>query len=416
MSRVLLLVNAVADDPVHDAGGLRRVDHRLLRDALDADVVDLEVVGRSLLGRLVRRVAGNYVALAVLGFLRVLRGRADAVFCDNENETLVLALLLKTARRRPAVVTYAVYPGARKKALLFRLLGVHTHVDRWLPYNTVQAERLVLRRGVPPERVQVLPYYADEVFFDRAATQAYAGRPSERPYVLAVGRQHRDHQLLVEVAESLPADVVIAAGSLFSKTPDQLTGRPLPPGVSVVTLDYVTLRNAYRDAAVVVVPTLEEDFAPGLTALAEAMSMGCPVVYTRAQGSGDYLADRRALLRPPGQARPTRGLMAAHLGASDGAAGPHGLYVPPGDADALRRAVLWALEHPQEAAELGRRGRALVEEQLRLDQYVARTVEAVREVLAERAERSGDPLGDNLSTSVSPRRSAGPAERRRATP
>ena len=382
MSRVLMLVCAVADDPVHDACGQRRVDFRQTAAALDAEVLDLGVVSGSRFGRLLLRGLGKYVALAVLAFARLVRGgTTELVLCDNENEALVLATLLKLSGRRVPVVMLGIDATARKKAPFF-LLRAQTHIDLWLPYGSLQAQQLTSRRGVPAERVRLLPYYADEVFFDAAAvTHPFQDRPSSRPYVLAVGRQHRDYPLLLEVATDLAADVVIAAGSLYSKTPDRLEGRPLPANVSVVSLDYEQLRRAYAAAAVVVVPTVEADFGPGMTAVVEAMSMARPVVWTRAAGSGDYVADRRAALRGTALVRSTHGLVAAAAGATPDARGPHGLMVPVGDATALRKAIRHLLENPEEAAQLGRRGRLQVEQALTMDAFVARIVAGVQDVL-----------------------------------
>jgi glycosyltransferase involved in cell wall biosynthesis len=49
-----------------------------------------------------------------------------------------------------------------------------------------------------------------------------------------------------------------------------------------------------------------------------------------------------------------------------------GLYVPPGDAPALRSAIDRLIANPEEAARMGRAGRALVERNHTLDGYVAR--------------------------------------------
>lgn len=386
--RVLMLVCTVADDPVHDAGGRRRVDFREISSRLGADVLDLGAVSRSRAGRVLLRRLGGYVALAVLALVRLRRHPADVVLCDNENEALVLSALLRLTRRRVPLVTLSINAAAPKKRAFFRL-GLADRVDLWLSHNTAGLDLLTGRLGVPPERVRLLPFYADEAFYDRSAvTGPFAGRPSARPYVLAVGRQHRDFPLLVQVAGQLDADVVVAAGSLYSRSPDRLTGQALPASVTVVTLDYDTLRQAYADAAVVVVPTVEADFGPGITAVLEAMSMGRPVVWTRARGNGDYVADRRSVLRTPGPARATRGTVASVFDVADpDACGPHGMQVPVGDAEALRGAVGYLLEHPQEAEEMGRRGRLLVEQVLSFDAFVDRVCDAVREVATRRTSR-----------------------------
>jgi len=378
---VLMLVRARTDGPMPIPGVERRSDYRLVREALDAELLDLGSVERSRIGRLVQRAAGAYVALAVLGLLRALRGGVDVVLCDNENEALVLALLFKAVRRRIPLVTIAVAPTARKKAPFFRLARVQSHVDLWLPYVSVQASLLISRYHVPPDRVRLLPFHADSAFFDPSSVDsATAPRPTGRPYVLAVGRQDRDYPTLLEAAADLPVDVVIDVGSLYSHSPDTLTGRPLPPTVHLVSLGQLQLRAAYAFAEVVVVPTNESDIGAGSTTVLEGMAMARPVVTTRSEGSGDVLADRREVLRAS-TPRDTRGMFGPVFAASSPQAlGPHGFYVPPGDAPALRAALRYLLDHPEEAAEFGRRGRALIVDGLSTDYFVRRVVAAVQGV------------------------------------
>ncbi len=53
--------------------------------------------------------------------------------------------------------------------------------------------------------------------------------------------------------------------------------------------------------------------------------------------------------------------------------------MPPGDPRALRQAIEHLLQHPEEAARMGRAGRELVETRHTLDRYVERVVRIVRE-------------------------------------
>ncbi len=381
--RILLVVGTVVDDPQHTDGG-RRFDQAVLRDALGADVVDLSTVRRLPGGQRLAQGPWRYVTLTVATLLRVLRRPPGVVLCDSENVALLLALALRVLRRPVPLATVGIDAGQTRKRLLIR--WADRHIDLWLPLGSVQAERL-LAAGVPAGRVRVLPYWVDTRFYSPGAATRVGGRP----LVLAVGRQHRDFATLVDAVAELPVDVLVAAGSLYSSSRDSLAGRALPDNVTVTSLGYAELRQAYRDAAVVVLPTVESEFAPGLTALVEAMATGRPVVYSRAEGNGDVLADRRRVLRSRNP-RPTRGVFAAtHAADEPDAAGPHGLYVPVGDAATLRAAVDWLLQHPEQADEMGRRGRALACAALDLDHHVRRVQLALQGLLDRRKAEGTTP-------------------------
>jgi glycosyltransferase involved in cell wall biosynthesis len=55
-----------------------------------------------------------------------------------------------------------------------------------------------------------------------------------------------------------------------------------------------------------------------------------------------------------------------------------GLYVPPGDAAALRQAIEYLLGHPEQAAAMGAGGRRLVEQWMDLDRFVRRVAAVVQ--------------------------------------
>lgn len=86
--------------------------------------------------------------------------------------------------------------------------------------------------------------------------------------------------------------------------------------------------------------------------LLQAAAAGLPIVAARAGGIPEIVRDRE-----------------------------NGLLVPPGDSQALGDAVLWMLDHPDEARALGARGRALVEQEFSVPMMVAGNLQVYREVL-----------------------------------
>ena len=111
----------------------------------------------------------------------------------------------------------------------------------------------------------------------------------------------------------------------------------------MASFDQFELRQLYADAAFVVMPLVENDFQAGITAILEAMAMGKAVICSRTVGQTDLIVD-----------------------------GVSGLYVPPGDPRALRDAMQRLIDHPEDAAALGRAGRRWVEEHADTGYYVER--------------------------------------------
>ena len=193
----------------------------------------------------------------------------------------------------------------------------------------------------------------------------------------------------------LPVRVVIAAGSRWSRHSNTATGE-LPANVAVTALDYRPLRDLYARARFVVVPLREVDNQAGITLILEAMAMAKAVIVTATRGQRDVICGRLCT---------AAGLTAERFGGprAFGVTGPlaeaeTGLYVPPGDAVALRRAIQYLADHPEEATRMGAAGRRLLEEQMSLGRYVRRIVALLdgrplpTAALAPVVERSASPM------------------------
>jgi glycosyltransferase involved in cell wall biosynthesis len=145
---------------------------------------------------------------------------------------------------------------------------------------------------------------------------------------------------------------------------------------------------------VVVVPLEEVDFQAGITTILEAMAMARPVVVTATTGQTDVIVDRRSSVRgapsrPASLLGPLAELEGVHLE-------PNGLYVPPGDPDALRRAIVYLLDHPDERARLGAAGRRLVERLMTVDHFTRRMGDLIEQACAGSASSavSRQPVPD----------------------
>lgn len=296
--------------------------------------------------RLVARVAGLPAGQVVELFVR--RRRYAHILAWADRIGVPLALLLKLRRAPADIVLVSVLLTRGAKAFLVGRIRVHTHL-RAILVRALQRELLLHRLRVPAEKLVADPFGVDEHFF-----RPPAAPPSGR-LVCAVGWEERDYPTLLRAIAGLDADVELAVGSIaMAEGSEELRERTssvlgeLPPNVRLTNRTPAELRDLYAASRCVVVPVREAGFDAGVTATVEAMASGRPVVATRTRGLADLFVD-----------------------------GEHGLYVPPGDVEALRAAVTRLLDDPELAEPMGRAARALVERNHRLDERVERIVATV---------------------------------------
>jgi glycosyltransferase involved in cell wall biosynthesis len=319
-----------------------RLDVFELAKALSADVIDFQDAerSRSPIVKLATRAGGPSAGVAALGFAQ--RSQYDAYFTTGEDIGLPLSALLRTSRAgcSHTMIAHTLFP--KKKTLFFKVGGVGSRLDRVLVYATSEERYAIDELGLPPSKVQRIYYHADQQFFRPN------GRALEPNTICAAGQLLRDYDTLVEAVRDLPVKLQIAAGSPWIDE----TLRPraaLPPNVTWGKLNRFELRELYARSALAVVPILQNEYQTGIATILEMMAMGKCVIATRTRGQTDTIVD-----------------------------GVTGVYVPPGDAQALRRTLERLLADPDEAKRIGAAARKFMEEEAGLDQFVPRVAEAVR--------------------------------------
>ncbi len=341
--RVLLTVSGTIPEHVVDdvASGRRpRVDYLELAAAFDADLADhASCTDSGTIGRVLGRALGANARLAWACWRA--RRSYDVIVTDGEQVGLPLAAMLWWSRRRSRArhVMIVHIMSRRNKALLFRLLRLGRHIDDLLVYSSAQQRFIVEQLHVAPAKVTVTPFMVDTAFF---APDAVVPSRDER-VICAAGLEFRDYATMLVAVDGLPAPVVLAAASPWSKRSDGLDGIDIPTNTTVVRLDLHALRQLYADAALVVMPLLESEFQAGITTILEGMSMGKPVVCTRTTGQTDTIID-----------------------------GVNGRYVPVGDAASMRAAIEQLLDHPAGAEALGAAAREWVLEHADIEVYASR--------------------------------------------
>lgn len=372
-NRTLLVISTRLDAEARAAvaaGRWPRKDFFELQRALNADVIDYGAVESSRAGRLLRRLGGMPVAQAWLAFTRC--HRYDRIFTDGEHLAIPLAVLLRPARRAPRHVTIGHLLTTPAKRAAFRWLRPQRRIDLILLHAVTQLRVARDELGFRPEQTALVAYQTDTDYWNPRFAPLGRMPESSRnglPLICTAGLEYRDYRTLIEAVGDLPVRVVIAAGSRWSTHPSGIKGA-LPANVQVTALDYEALRDLYAASNFVVVPLRDIDNQAGITTILEAMAMGKAIIVTATRGQRDVVRGRLCTMSGP-IGDPLFG--PAPFGVTgELATAETGLYVPPGDAAALRAAIQHLLDHPDQAARMGANGRRLVETHMNLDLFVER--------------------------------------------
>jgi len=342
--RCLILAAGRFDEQLRQdiaAGKEPRLDVFELAKALAADVIDFKDVerSRSPAVKFAARAGGLSAGVAMLGFGQ--RSQYDAYFTTGEDIGLPLAALLRPSRAGTShtMIAHTLFP--KKKQVFFKYAGVGARLDRVLVYSTSEERLAVDVLKLSPSKVERIYYHADQQFFRPD------GRPVDAGTICAAGQLLRDYDTLIDAVRDLPVKVQIAAGSPWIDATLRPRGE-LPANVTWGKLTRFELRELYARSELAVVPILQNEYQTGIATILEMMAMGKCVVATRTRGQTDTIVD-----------------------------GVTGVYVPPGDAKALRETIQRLLADPAQIAKIGAAARQFMEDQAGLDQFVPRVVKAV---------------------------------------
>lgn len=333
----------------------------LLLSTLHADVADERFLAsapplRHLLYRMLPLSVAQLLETSIVG------GRYDAIVSWAERLGIPYAVFLKlTGTRFPHVGIFS-WISRPKKSILLKF--ARSRFDRVVLMSSRQRDFALQKIGLAPEKIAFLRWPVDQKFW----------RPDLRPtdMICAVGREMRDYGTLIEAVRGTGIPCHIAAGgqgSIRKKDPwISALANPdrLPVNVTIGPKDFCELRELYRRSRFVVMPLFPTKTDNGTTTILEAMAMGKAVICSRVEGQRDVIRD-----------------------------GETGIFVPPGDPLALRRAIDHLWSHPEEAERIGTAARAYVEQNHSLDAWVSAVREAVNEsIIAHRSRKFPPSNGD----------------------
>jgi glycosyltransferase involved in cell wall biosynthesis len=266
----------------------------------------------------------------------------DAILTWGEKLSLAMLMQQQLASvSKPHIAMMYQFEKTNIRVPLNVLKGNLHAVVTW---SSVQRRALIERIRFPRERVYLIRHYVDQVF--------YTPRVVEEDMICAVGAEMRDYATLFEAIRGTDLRCHIATDHV--RIPGRfrlLNDRRVPIGnigaradthITEGRMSLTELRDLYARSRFVVVPLLPSDTDNGVTVILEAMAMGKPVICSRTRGQVDVIQE-----------------------------GVTGLYVPTGDAAALRTAMLSLWSEPQRAQQMGRNARAFVEKYHTLEKFTS---------------------------------------------
>lgn len=321
----------------------------LLEEKLSADVIDASYLHA--LPRFARLLYKPLPAPVVQACEAYRRHRHyDVVISWDDRVAVIYAFLLKLTRSRSRHVAILSWMAPPKKAFMLKL--VQKGIDRIVLWSESQKALLVEFFGIWSSKVVVIPYWVDQRFWRPMESSADS--------ICSAGNSRRDYATLIEALRGLPITCHIVtnahpsheSGSDWGMTGSAIAAVEVPGNIIIGPGSSVELRATYARSRFVVVPLFPSFRDSGITSVAEAMAMGKAVICSRIYGQIDFVED-----------------------------GKTGLFVPPGDSQALRAAIQYLWEHPDIAARMGAEGRKRAEGIFALDHFVANVQQIAEDVI-----------------------------------
>lgn len=335
---LILVSNRIPAAPPLDSP---RMDYDEITQALGGTLMGYDLSDSAWYER-IRRVETKIKLDLVEAWTAARQARDHSVIVSlSEKFAIPVAVLLQARRPHIPHVVIGHKLSSGLKTRVFNTWKLHQQFDHLICVSRAQSKYAIHKLGMSPERVHFVYDKVDHHFFVPQKDVR------EGDYVLAVGQEQRDYQTLLRAVVGTGLRLIVVASSPWSTSEIDLAG---DVNVEVHSrIPYTELRALYASARVVAVPLFDVDYAAGVNAALEAMSMGKPLIMSKTSGIEDYIVPSET-----------------------------GLYVTPGDADELHDAIHALWDTPGERLRLGKNARQAVEEGMNLDHYAARVAEIVR--------------------------------------
>lgn len=351
MARVVVLNNYPLETVWEEVRQGDKPDHHLYginhfhQQGFEVELVPFET--KSSLAKMLSRLADKTSKILPLGdlnqqwsALQVL-DRADLIYAPCQTQTHLLSYLRAIGLLRTPIVCLAHHPLNRGRLASLRLPSTQLMVkgiDAFPSLSRQVAQEINIVSSLA--KSHSLQWGPDARYYPQASDVGHE--------IVAAGRTGRDFVTFGLAASQahVPAHIICLESSihtLFSTFGDQvkITIRP-----DHAHMKYPELIEFYQTARVIAIPMVKGFSLCGLTSLMDALGMGKPVIMTR-NPLIDIDIEREGI----------------------------GKWVEPGDVDGWEKAILFFKDNKQEAFEMGKRARKLVESGINSESFANQIME-----------------------------------------
>ncbi len=312
-----------------------------LEKAISSDVLDERYL-KNCKGKL-RKWIYRRLPVEICQILETLKihQHYDVIYVHTEQVALPLAIFIRLFRvKTHYVITISRITSKNQFKTWIKqtiLRWTHSRIDSIVMWSSAQRRIVTDRIGVSPKKIALIKLGTDHRFWKPMDVQT--------DMICSVGMEMRDYPTLVEALRPLNIPCHFATGSktveIFDTVEQLHSIKDIPKHITIGKKSPIELRELYSRSRFVVLSLLPTDSDNGLTVILEAMAMAKPVICTSVDGQVDVIKD-----------------------------GITGIFVPQGDPEAIRKAILDLWENPEKAESMGRAARSYIEQHHSMDQYV----------------------------------------------
>ncbi|MEO0839572.1 MAG: glycosyltransferase family 4 protein [Cyanobacteria bacterium J06643_5] len=275
----------------------------------------------------------------------------DVIFCTDESIGIPIAKYCRGKRKGLKIAVFVHNLNRLRGRFALKLFKVRQHIDLFMTANQKQARFLRDYLDLAENQVCQFPYQPTDISFFKPK---HSLLKKSRPLIVSGGLEQRDYRTLAQATEALNVDVRVSAASPTQTVNLRTFPQAIPANMSYRYHDWKSLLQLYRDADIVVISLLQNNFQAGLSTLFEALACRKPVIVTRSEGIIQELIDEKAVLG-----------------------------VNPGDYQGLRQAINSLLADSKQSRAIAEKGYQLVLERYNSQIYTKALVEQLRNISSE---------------------------------